>query len=267
MENHERFSFSKTIQYCEVTSKNIGEATVTIHCSACHPFRAALLVREQIKSVPTSTPFNLLAHMARRMTLWLHKLLACFNKGQGGTCIVCQHACHSKACQCSYLHLECVHELLQARNAPCPICGATYQTFGLQMRPPDTPNEELLVKQQEKIAKRKERALNIELKCMFRASAPSLLKLPYLRYAKVDARICQRDRDRSRHGEGAAPACSTRMTYADAVRHIEFIKKTSMTQVHVVQKHGVCRACTTALHDATWKHDVTSLPGGDQNSV
>ena len=212
--------------------------------------------------------------MARRMTLWLHKLLACFNKGQGGTCIVCQHACHSKACQCSYLHLECVHELLQARNAPCPICGATYQTFGLQMRPPDTPNEELLVKQQEKIAKRKERALNIELKCMFRASAPSLLKLyPYLRYAKkVDARILineiaiDPDMEKALHQR----LLDEGMTYVDAVRHIEFIKKTSMTYEFMSYRNTQClsRIFTTALHDdATWTHDGFDEPAGRRSGV
>lgn len=62
-------------------------------------------------------------------------------------CMICQSACNSKCCSCSYIHHQCAGEYFsREKKRFCSICNSEYNFENLEPSAPQTELEEIRIK-------------------------------------------------------------------------------------------------------------------------
>lgn len=70
-------------------------------------------------------------------------------------CMVCRMPCATRACQCSFLHLQCAREHAEHLGRECSTCQTRLRLRGLEAKPERTDEERRIAKQQREVAHRR----------------------------------------------------------------------------------------------------------------
>jgi hypothetical protein len=119
---------------------------------------------------------------------------SCFTYG-GGDCIVCQRACTTKTCRCSYSHSECMLQMRRHTSA-CTICGRRFRhPWFLQSRPREDEEELILLRRYEQVHRRNRLEREVCVKNILVPTMPSLSRVyPVIRRTKnVDMAVIFED--------------------------------------------------------------------------